>query len=152
MALIVAKSYQTKSTQSRTGYKLRSIWLLGALLWILSVTATPSWGGADTQECGGSLNTEDRAACETARYEALRTQVDKRFAAILVRPYHSLLHPRLEIAEDIWRAYVESQCDLEADLMFGSAAAFVAPQCKIRAYKKRLLFLDEVAKALEQQH
>jgi uncharacterized protein YecT (DUF1311 family) len=106
---------------------------------------------ACSDECDHSVSTAAKAACEAGRLKAVSDQVGREYDRVVAEFPKSrfFLNPNFKINQDAWTTYVDSQCEPEADLMLGSAGAWVIPQCKAKAYQKRLIFLTRMVRILK---
>ena len=102
-------------------------------------------------ECDSAVSTMAKGECESARLEAVSAQLRREYDQVVAELPKSRLwyEANLKINQDAWTTYVDSQCELKGALAFGSAEAWVVPQCKTEAYQKRLRFLTGMLSTLK---
>jgi hypothetical protein len=83
------------------------------------------------EDCNiGSLNTVQRSECESRNDTEASERLDISFnrllkAASAMREQHKVdFAPDIEKTQQLWDAWVNAQCSLEADALMGSAGAF----------------------------
>lgn len=122
--------------------------LLLVTLMVMTLIPTP----ASPNECDSVFGTSAKAECETTRFQAVQERVEQQFSLIMADANVTFFRSDNQKNQAVWTAYVDSQCELEGNLIFGTAVAWAVPQCKVEAYQDRLSFLAFVAQTLEENN
>lgn len=84
-------------------------------------------------------------------FDESKNKVINYFNNLISDPKSKILESKLNKSQASWSEFVDTECDLEADLTFGSAGSFVIFQCKIKLYIKRFGDLEKIKSEIDEQ-